>query len=57
MHEGSLKALETVLRGEVPVYLATQNLIEFWNVCTRPVDRNGLFRHAVKRRLERLVQP
>ncbi len=24
------------------LFLATQNVAEFWNVCTRPVDVNGL---------------
>lgn len=28
-------------RGE-ELYIAPQNLIEFWNVYTRPVERNGL---------------
>ncbi|MFB2892837.1 type II toxin-antitoxin system VapC family toxin [Aerosakkonemataceae cyanobacterium BLCC-F50] len=28
-------------RGE-ELYIAPQNLIEFWNVCTRPKDKNGL---------------
>lgn len=30
-------------RGE-PFYMVPQNLIEFWNVCTRPIERNGLGR-------------
>ncbi|OKH37278.1 twitching motility protein PilT [[Phormidium ambiguum] IAM M-71] len=28
-------------RGE-ELYITPQNLIEFWNVCTRPKDKNGL---------------
>ena len=32
----------TLYRGEHSLYLATQNVAEFWNVCTRPVDVNGL---------------
>jgi len=24
------------------LYYTSQNLAEFWNVCTRPIDRNGL---------------
>ncbi len=27
-------------RGEHLCY-AAQNLVEFWNVCTRPIDKNG----------------
>ena len=26
----------------LPLYIAAQNLIEFWYVCTRPLNRNGL---------------
>lgn len=34
-------AVETLLaRGEHLCY-APQNLVEFWNVCTRPIERNG----------------
>ena len=34
-------AVEKLLaRGEHLCY-AAQNLVEFWNVCTRPIDRNG----------------
>jgi predicted nucleic acid-binding protein len=34
-------AVETLLaRGEQLCY-AAQNLVEFWSVCTRPIDRNG----------------
>lgn len=29
-----------VARGDQPCF-SSQNLVEFWNVCTRPVDRNG----------------
>lgn len=32
-------------RGE-QLYIVPQNLIEFWNVYTRPVERNGLGRTA-----------
>ena len=28
-------------RGDSPCF-ASQNLIEFWNVCTRPLSKNGL---------------
>lgn len=30
----------TLQRGAVPCY-TSQNVAEFWNTCTRPVDRNG----------------
>ncbi len=42
MHEGAARSVEILLnRGEI-VCVLPQNLIEFWNVCTRPADRNGL---------------
>lgn len=34
-------ALESLHRGKNDLYYTSQNLIEFWNVVTRPVDRNG----------------
>src|SRR5205814_2714519 len=41
-HSIALKALDSILRSGGHVYIAAQNLIEFWSVCTRPVNRNGL---------------
>ncbi len=42
MYEEAVNATNTLLgRGE-ELWLAPQNLIEFWNVYTRPVERNGL---------------
>jgi predicted nucleic acid-binding protein len=38
----ALEALNILLAGEDEICLTAQNLIEFWNVCTRPLDRNGL---------------
>jgi predicted nucleic acid-binding protein len=35
---GAVDAL--IVRGEVLRY-AAQNMVEFWNVCTRPVAKNG----------------
>ncbi|NET56728.1 MAG: PIN domain-containing protein [Symploca sp. SIO2E6] len=35
-------ALESLLQNAHEVCLSSQNLIEFWNVCTRPLDKNGL---------------
>lgn len=42
MHSQATGALNLLLEGEDLVCLATQNLVEFWNVCTRPLNRNGL---------------
>lgn len=38
-------------RGE-QLYIVPQNLIEFWNVCTRPIQRNGLGRTAIEAEAE-----
>lgn len=44
MYGDAVGATDTLLgRGE-RLYVVPQNLIEFWNVCTRPLDRNGLGR-------------
>jgi len=37
--QGSVKALQA--RGDL-VYITLQNLIEFWNLATRPANLNGL---------------
>jgi predicted nucleic acid-binding protein len=42
MHSQATGALNVLLEGDDKVCLATQNLFEFWNVCTRPLNRNGL---------------
>ena len=36
------KALKSLHRSGRRLYLAPQNVREFWNVCTRPTDQNGL---------------
>ena len=38
-------------RGE-QIYIVPQNLIEFWNVCTRPTERNGLGRTVTQAEAE-----
>ncbi|MEH2374243.1 type II toxin-antitoxin system VapC family toxin [Nostoc sp.] len=38
-------------RGE-QLYIVPQNLIEFWNVYTRPTERNGLGRSVVETQAE-----
>jgi predicted nucleic acid-binding protein len=34
-------AVDKLLARGHQLYYAAQNLVEFWNVCTRPIDRNG----------------
>jgi predicted nucleic acid-binding protein len=36
-----LSATDAILRREGVLCYTSQNLAEFWNACTRPVDRNG----------------
>ncbi len=42
MQAEATAALTTLLRSGERLYVTPQNMIEFWNVCTRPLDRNGL---------------
>src|SRR5271157_5828217 len=35
-------AVSKLLRQEDSVFICPQNIAEFWNVATRPTDRNGL---------------
>jgi predicted nucleic acid-binding protein len=42
MHAEADAALNILLSGDDEVFIAPQNLIEFWNVCTRPSAKNGL---------------
>jgi len=35
-------AVSKLLRHEDSVFICPQNIAEFWNVATRPIDRNGL---------------
>lgn len=42
MHEDAARCVEILINQSEVVCVLPQNLIEFWNVCTRPADRNGL---------------
>jgi predicted nucleic acid-binding protein len=41
-HEDSIAAIESLLVKNETLYMLPQNVAEFWNVCTRPCERNGL---------------
>jgi predicted nucleic acid-binding protein len=41
-HSIAVKALDRIMRTGGHVYVAAQNLIEFWSVCSRSISRNGL---------------
>jgi predicted nucleic acid-binding protein len=40
-HDLVQRALENLDNQGAGLYFSLQNIAEFWNVCTRPVDRNG----------------
>lgn len=42
MHGIALKAITKLFADGINLCLFPQNLIEFWNVATRPADKNGL---------------
>ena len=42
MHASAVDAVETLLARGEKLYIAPQNIIEFWNVATRLIDKNGL---------------
>jgi predicted nucleic acid-binding protein len=41
-HQEAREALKTLRRQNCVFYILLQNVSEFWNVCTRPSDKNGL---------------
>lgn len=41
-HDVAVGAVSRLLADDTPVYFTLQNIAEFWNVATRPIDRNGL---------------
>lgn len=42
MHAAALDASSALLAADEAVYIVPQNIAEFWNVCTRPLNQNGL---------------
>jgi predicted nucleic acid-binding protein len=42
MHAAALNASIALLAANERVHLVPQNVAEFWNVCTRPLNQNGL---------------
>jgi predicted nucleic acid-binding protein len=41
-HKTAIKALKKLRQQNYTFCVLLQNVSEFWNVCTRPADRNGL---------------
>lgn len=46
MNQNALKAITMIRSGGKQLHIVPQNLIEFWNVYTRTLERNGLGRSA-----------
>ncbi len=42
MNADAVEAIDSLRTSDTPLFIATQNLIELWNVCTRPLEKNGL---------------
>ena len=60
-HKEASEALKTLRRQNAIFYVLLQNISEFWNVCTRPADKNGLGLSIAKtdlhlKRFERLFK-
>ena len=51
-HQQAVNAVKTLLANGDRVCLIPQNLIEFWNVATRPVDKNGFGWSPIKTDVE-----
>ena len=41
-HSIAVEAVYRLLAEGTPVYFTLQNIAEFWNVATRPIENNGL---------------
>ena len=41
-HDEAQTAIDQLLESGNPLYVLLQNVSEFWNVCTRPAENNGL---------------
>lgn len=41
-HAEAKNAVDNLLKNGDTLFLTLQNISEFWNVCTRPLDKNGL---------------
>jgi predicted nucleic acid-binding protein len=42
MHPSAVRALEILMEREEALVVTLQNVVEFWNVATRPIVNNGL---------------
>jgi predicted nucleic acid-binding protein len=52
MNSDAVNAINTLLGKGESLHIVPQNLIEFWNVYTRPIERNGIGRTAIEAEVE-----
>lgn len=52
MNASAVNAINHLRQRGEQIYIVPQNLIEFWNVYTRPLERNGLGRSATEAEVE-----
>ncbi|ALF53239.1 twitching motility protein PilT [Nostoc piscinale CENA21] len=52
MNSDAVNAIRTLRNCGEQLHIVPQNLIEFWNVYTRPTERNGLGRSVVETQAE-----
>jgi len=52
MNTDAVNAINKLRQRGEQIYIVPQNLIEFWNVHTRPLERNGLGRTAAEAEVE-----
>ncbi|WP_413198957.1 type II toxin-antitoxin system VapC family toxin [Nostoc piscinale] len=52
MNPDAVNAIRTLRNCGEKLHIVPQNLIEFWNVYTRPTERNGLGRSVVETQAE-----
>jgi predicted nucleic acid-binding protein len=52
MNADAASAISTLRSRGEQLYIVPQNLIEFWNVYTRPLERNGLGRSVTEAQAE-----
>jgi hypothetical protein len=53
MHQPALNAVKRLIHQGHKLHIVPQNLYEFWVVCTRPLNVNGLGKTALEAIAER----
>lgn len=47
LHSAAVESVARLLESGEPVHVVAQNIAEFWNVVTRPIESNGLGLSAI----------